>query len=123
MSLLTAISDLGVVRVPEGRPKDARKTSGRCCLLFEGSERAVRAQIETARALVGGDEDASVWDEVAARQLASRGRVGFDRLDTFLAETPEAVVRVSALNAYVPQPVAYAPSPLVERVRAELTAT
>jgi glycolate oxidase FAD binding subunit len=96
---------------------------GRLALLFEGGERAVRAQVETARALVGGEEDASVWDELAARQLAAGGRVAFDRLDAFLAATAEAVVRVSALNAYVPGPVPYEPSPLVERIRAELAAT
>ena len=89
-------------------------------MLFEGSERAVRAQVETGRALVGGEEDASVWDEIAARQLAAGGRTSFDRLDAFLAATPEAVVRVSALNAYVPDSVPCEPSPLAGRIRAEL---
>jgi FAD/FMN-containing dehydrogenase len=93
---------------------------GRLALLFEGSARAVRAQVEAARALLGGEEDASVWDEVAARQLAAGGRVSFGRLEPFLAETDSAVVRVSALQAYVPEAVPVAPSPLVERIRLEL---
>jgi hypothetical protein len=73
-----------------------------------------------ARALVGGTEDASFWDDVAVQQLAAGGRVPFDRLDAFLADATDAVVRVSALHAYVPEAQAYAPSPLVERIRAEL---
>jgi hypothetical protein len=93
---------------------------GRLALLFEGSERGVAAQVEAAQKLLGGAEDDAVWEEIAARQLAAGGRVGFGRLDAFLAGTPEAVVRVSALNAYVPQVAAAEPSPLAERIRAEL---
>jgi glycolate oxidase FAD binding subunit len=94
---------------------------GRLALLFEGGERAVAAQVDASRRLLGGGEDdGSVWDELAARQLAAGGRVGFERLGPFLAGTAEAVVRVSALNAYVPQAAAYEPPPLVERIRAEL---
>jgi hypothetical protein len=89
-------------------------------LLFEGSERAVRAQVETARRLVGGEEDPAVWDAVAEQQLAAGGRVSFERLGAFLADAPEAVVRVSALNAYVPQTVAHEPSPLVARIAEQL---
>src|SRR5205085_267812 len=37
---------------------------GRLALLFEGSERSVRAQVDTARGLLGGEEDGSIWDEV-----------------------------------------------------------
>ena len=118
--LVPSALDILASRAPGRHPGGAREARGRCCLLFEGSERAVRAQVETALALVGGEEDASVWDEVAARQLAAGGRVAFDRLDAFLAATPDAVVRVSALNAYVPEPVPYEPSPLVGRIRAEL---
>src|SRR4051794_27368543 len=93
---------------------------GTLALLFEGSERAVTAQVESARVLVGGDEDASVWERVAARQSAGH-RVGYERFDLFLAANETAVVRVSALNAYVPgeaQPAAL--SPLAERVREAL---
>jgi len=118
--LVPSALDILASRAPGRHPGGAREARGRCCLLFEGSERAVRAQVETALALVGGEEDASVWDEIAARQLAAGGRVPFDRLDAFLAATRDAVVRVSALNAYVPEPVPYEPSPLVGRIRAEL---
>jgi glycolate oxidase FAD binding subunit len=96
---------------------------GHLALLFEGSERAVRAQIARARALVGGNEDASIWQEIATRQLEARGRVSFDPggLAAFLADTPRAVVRVSAGSAYVTDAVpASIPSPLVERIRMEL---
>jgi glycolate oxidase FAD binding subunit len=101
-------------------PETFQRREGRLALLFEGSERGVEAQVAAARALVGGEEDATVWDEIAARQLAAGGRIPFDRLDTLLASTPDAVVRVSALNAYVPDAVPYEPSPLVERIRLEL---
>jgi glycolate oxidase FAD binding subunit len=93
---------------------------GRLALLFEGGERAVAAQVETARGLVGGEEDASIWDEVAARQAEARGRVSLDRLEPFLDANPDALVRLGSLTAYVPDTVATAPSPLVERIRAEL---
>jgi glycolate oxidase FAD binding subunit len=92
---------------------------GRLALLFEGTERAVRAQVDAARALVGGHEDASVWTEISARQAAA-SRVSFDRLDRFLADTDEAVVRVAALNAYVAGAATSPLSPLAERIRLEL---
>jgi glycolate oxidase FAD binding subunit len=94
--------------------------AGRLALLFEGSPRAVEAQLGAARKLVGGDENFSIWHELAARQLAAKGRVSFDRLEPFLAESPEAVVRVGSQTAYVPDPVLATPSPLVERIRLEL---
>ena len=51
---------------------------GRVAALFEGSERAVAAQLDAARALVGGDEaEEAVWDESRARQADARGRVRF----------------------------------------------
>ena len=95
---------------------------GRLLLLFEGGERAAAAQLQTAQALLAGrEEDAGAWDELAERQAAARGRVWFDpgRLAEFLAETPEAVVRVAAGNAYVPNLVEHIWPPLAERVRAE----
>jgi glycolate oxidase FAD binding subunit len=92
----------------------------RLAVLFEGGRRAVAAQLESARQLIGGDEDASVWDDVAERQLAAGGRVSFDRLGAVLADAREAVVRVSALSAFIPEALPYEPSPLVERIRAEL---
>jgi glycolate oxidase FAD binding subunit len=100
--------------------RETAAESRRLLLLFEGSERAVRAQVVTARRLVGGEEDPAVWDAVAAQQLAAGGRVSFERLGAFLADAPEAVVRVSALNAYVPQTVAHEPSPLVARIAEQL---
>ena len=95
---------------------------GRLLLLFEGGERAVAAQVQAAHALLSGrDEDSGVWHELRERQAAARGRVWFDpgRLAEFLAETPEAVVRVAAGNAYVPHLVEHTWPPLAERVRAE----
>jgi glycolate oxidase FAD binding subunit len=95
---------------------------GRLLLLFEGSERAVAALLETAQTVLsGGEEDGGAWQELAERQAAARGRIWFDpgRLAEFLVETPEAVVRVAAGNAYVPNLVGHAWPPLAERVRAE----
>lgn len=51
---------------------------GRVAVLFEGSERAVAAQLAAARSLFGGDEDdGRVWDESRERQGASMGRLRF----------------------------------------------
>lgn len=76
---------------------------GRVAVLFEGSPRAVEAQLEAARALVGGEEAGEdVWHESRRRQAAARGRVRFDpgELGRVLAELEEAVVRASAGVAY-----------------------
>jgi FAD/FMN-containing dehydrogenase len=68
-------------------------TGERLAVLFEGGARAVAAQLETARALVGGEETGdAVWDEVRGRPRAMRA--------------PE--VALAALQ---------------ERIRAELSAT
>jgi glycolate oxidase FAD binding subunit len=98
---------------------------GRLALLFEGSERAVEAQLEEALALLGGEDAGDeVWEEARARQGAARGRLAFlpGRLAELLAELPEAVVRVAAGSAYVPEAIeAPVPQPLRvlrERVRA-----
>jgi len=98
---------------------------GRLAILFEGSPRAVAAQVEAARALVGGEEgDGAVWEEARARQRRAAGRLSFapGALAETIAGLAEAVVRVSAGVAYVPEPV---PDPrdeaaraLAERVRA-----
>jgi glycolate oxidase FAD binding subunit len=79
---------------------------GRVALLFEGSERAVDAQLQAAQSLVGGDElGEEVWAESRERQGAARGRVRFD--PGHLAETleglPEAIVRPAAGLAYTSQ--------------------
>src|SRR5262249_7505633 len=51
---------------------------GRVAVLFEGSERAVAAQMAGARALVGGAEaDPRLWDESRDRQAAAGGRLWF----------------------------------------------
>jgi glycolate oxidase FAD binding subunit len=79
---------------------------GRVAVLFEGSERAVAAQLEATPALVGGDEaDTAVWDESRERQAAARGRVRFGPgdLHTTLETLTEAVIRPSAGNAFTPE--------------------
>jgi len=100
---------------------------GRVAALFEGSERAVAAQVTAARALGGGEEgDAAVWEESRERQGASRGRVRFapGELADALTRLPEAVVRAAAGVAYVPDEVADEPDPGVARllraIRADL---
>jgi glycolate oxidase FAD binding subunit len=101
---------------------------GRVAVLFEGSERAVAAQLVTARALVGGGEaDQGVWDESRARQAGAGGRVHFDpgELGETLASLSEAVVRPASGVAYTPDSVPrHSSSPgherLVEAIRAQL---
>jgi glycolate oxidase FAD binding subunit len=100
---------------------------GSVAALFEGSERAVEAQIAAARALVGGDEvGLEVWEESRARQAAAGGRVRFapGELADVLAGLPEAVVRPAAGVAYVPAPVPEEADPgvarLVESIRSQL---
>jgi glycolate oxidase FAD binding subunit len=76
---------------------------GRVAVLFEGSPRAVDAQIAAARALVGGDEAGDeVWRESRERQGSSRARVRFEpgRLAETLADLSEAVLRPAAGVAY-----------------------
>jgi len=80
---------------------------GRVAVLFEGSERAVEAQLETALDLVGGSETAfGVWDESRARQAAAAGRLRFapGGLADVFADVPEAVVRPAAGIAYTRDP-------------------
>lgn len=100
---------------------------GRLALLFEGSERAVEAQLAEAQALLGGsEEEGAVWAALAERQLAARGRVSFPpgELARFLAEWPEALVRVGVGCAYLAEPAPDEPDAtlagLLERLRAEL---
>jgi glycolate oxidase FAD binding subunit len=115
--------DLVSSRVPARNPRGAREEGtfgNRVALLFEGGAQAVSAQLDAARALLGGSEDDTIWEHIAAHQAAARGHVPFRNLEAFLEQTPEAVVRVGSLTAYVPDPVASTPSPLVERIRAEL---
>jgi glycolate oxidase FAD binding subunit len=82
---------------------------GRVAALFEGSERAVDAQVAAARASVGGAEsDVAVWQESRDRQSASRGRIRFapGELAETLHDLVEAAVRPASGVAYVPEPVA-----------------
>ena len=76
---------------------------GRVAVLFEGSERAVAAQVAAAHALVGGAEaDSSVWDESRSRQATAAGVLRFapGELADALAGLDEAVVRPAAGVAY-----------------------
>jgi glycolate oxidase FAD binding subunit len=96
---------------------------GRLALLFEGTPRAVEAQLARAQALLGGEEsDGAIWDEARGRQAAA-GRTGLatGRIADLLRGLPEAVVRPGAGSAYFPRPVGTeAPEPLQrlhERIR------
>ncbi len=76
---------------------------GRVVVLFEGSQRAVEAQLESARVLVGGERTgAEIWDEARTRQAESRGLMRFvpGELAETLASIPEAVVRPAAGIAF-----------------------
>ena len=98
---------------------------GKVLVLFEGSPRAVAAQIAAARGLVGGVEvGLDTWDAPRQRQEESRGRLRFDpgRLAETLAGLDEAVVRPAAGVAYTPgDTVSQGHDPafaaLVERIR------
>jgi glycolate oxidase FAD binding subunit len=96
---------------------------GRLALLFEGSERAVAAQVAAARELIGAEPSgAEVWTEPAERQGAAQGRLSFapGSLADVLAREDEAVVRVAAGVAYLPHEVPDPRDPaeiaLVERI-------
>jgi glycolate oxidase FAD binding subunit len=96
---------------------------GRVAVLFEGRERAVSAQLEAARALVGGVEtDSGVWDEARERQGRALGRVRFApaELRNVLSTLDEAVVRPSAGIAYVPHRVGGVPSAAARRLERAL---
>jgi len=76
---------------------------GGILILFEGSPRAVEAQVAAAQVLVGGVEvDAKTWETSRQRQGAARGRLRFapGRLAETLARLSDAVVRPSAGLAY-----------------------
>jgi glycolate oxidase FAD binding subunit len=82
---------------------------GRVAVLFEGSPRAVEAQLAAARSLVGGKEsDVAVWAESRRLQGEARGRIRFAPRDLqpTLAGLSEAVVRASAGVAYTRDEVA-----------------
>jgi glycolate oxidase FAD binding subunit len=80
----------------------------RLAVLFEGSERAVSAQVAAARELIGAEAAGDdVWVEAAERQSRALGRFSFTpgALADLLASEEEAVVRVGAGLAYVPREV------------------
>jgi glycolate dehydrogenase FAD-binding subunit len=100
---------------------------GLVAVLFEGSERAVEAQLESARRLVGGAVTGpEIWDESRSRQADTKGRLRFDpgRLGEALARLDKAVVRPAAGIAYTPSEQApvenEAAHALVERIAREL---
>jgi len=76
---------------------------GRVAILFEGSPRAVEAQLAQAVSLVGGDESArEIWDEVRTRQAAAASRIRFHPGDLAgaLRSLDEAVIRPASGVAY-----------------------
>ncbi len=96
---------------------------GRVALLFEGAEAAVEAQLEAARALVGGERAGKpVWDEARARQGRALGRLRFAPADlrNVLSTLREAVARPTAGIAYVPDRVGGVPSATRRRLERAL---
>jgi glycolate oxidase FAD binding subunit len=100
---------------------------GRVVMLFEGSQRAVDAQMATAHGLVGGDVGpAAVWAEARARQEAALGRIRFTpgELADVLDGLGQAVVRPAAGIAYTVERAGEAGptagQALVDRIAAEL---
>ena len=105
---------------------------GRLALLFEGSPRAVDAQVETTERLVaarglGTQRDgAPIWEESRRRQGLARGRLCFAPGDLFAAlpSLDEAVIRPAAGVAYLPvtapDDTAPAARRLEEAIRAQL---
>jgi glycolate oxidase FAD binding subunit len=76
---------------------------GRVAVLFEGSPRAVQAQLAQGLSLVGGDEAGEeVWDESRRRQASAEGRLRFAPGDIArpLLSLDEAVIRPAAGVAY-----------------------
>ncbi len=77
---------------------------GRLAVLFEGSDRAVDAQLAQARSLVGGNEARdAVWEESRRRQESAAGRVHFapgDLAHSLPSLAEEAVIRPAAGVAY-----------------------
>jgi glycolate oxidase FAD binding subunit len=103
---------------------------GRVAVLFEGSERAVAAQLASAQALVGGTEAGpEAWEESRGRQGKAQGRARFTpgELAGVLDTLQEAVVRPSAGIAYTPHAPSYklsqggeAEARLLARIKNEL---
>jgi glycolate oxidase FAD binding subunit len=103
---------------------------GRVALSFEGSERAVGAQVATAQALVGGAEvGEDVWVESRERQRSARGRIRFSpgELAAALELQEEGIVRPAAGIAYVPHDAPHDENPgaeaLLDAIRKQLDPT
>jgi glycolate oxidase FAD binding subunit len=93
---------------------------GRVAVLFEGRERAVTAQMDAARALVGGVPGSDeVWEEARERQGRALGRLAFTpaHLASVLSTLDRAVVRPSAGIAYVPRRVGGVSSAAARRIQ------
>jgi glycolate oxidase FAD binding subunit len=85
-----------------------RGSGSRLALLFEGSDRAVAAQLSTARELLGGEPaDGSVWEESRAWQAGARSRITFPPrgLAQTLGLYRVALVRPLVGSGYVPEAV------------------
>lgn len=100
---------------------------GRLCLLLEGSERAVEAQVGRSLALLGGRELAGdVWAQARERQAAATSRRAFALRDlpTVLSGLAGGLVRLGAPCFAYGDGEQPAPDPaftrLAERVRGEL---
>ncbi len=103
-----------------------KRQGARLCVLFEGSERAVEAQLLAAAELLGGEEaDSSIWDVARGWQARSQGRISFAPrgLGQTLRMLVEALVRPGAGSAYVMEPLSDEPEAatwrLAERIRRE----
>jgi glycolate dehydrogenase FAD-binding subunit len=86
-------------------PSAVDVAAGRMYVLFEGSERAVEAQMQAL-----GGQEVEPWDELRALQSQLRGRVRWDGEDAPL-------VRPGPRVAYVGEAREPVWSPLAERVR------
>jgi glycolate oxidase FAD binding subunit len=98
---------------------------GRVAVLFEGRDGAVAAQMDAARALVGGAAgDPGVWEHARARQARALGRLAFAPRDlgNVLSTLSEAIVRPAAGIAYVPHRVGGVPSAATRRLQRALKA-
>lgn len=81
-----------------------RGETSRLALLFEGSQRAVAAQLGAVRDLLGAEEaDDEIWTVARGWQARSTGRLAFPPrgLAQTLDTLPEALVRPGAGCAYV----------------------
>jgi glycolate oxidase FAD binding subunit len=90
--------------VPSAVDLGWRGASSELAVLFEGSERAASAQLESARALLGGKEGSEAdWEAARAWQAGTRGRVSFPprALEQTVATLNDALVRPGPGTAYV----------------------